>query len=71
MERQEFTIGTEARCSDESCGYVLSVVVDPHHRVTHHVVEPKHQQGRGRLVPLDLVDARSDNVRLRCTKEEF
>jgi len=51
MERQEFTIGTEARCSDESCGYVLSVVVDPHHRVTHLVVEPKHQQGRGRLVP--------------------
>jgi hypothetical protein len=35
------------------------------------VVEPKHGQGLGRLVPLDLVDVTSEEVRLRCTKDEF
>ena len=71
METEQFTIGTEARCSDGPCGQILSVVVDPVHRVTHLVVEPKHRQGHGRLVPLHLVDATSDDIRLRCTKEEF
>jgi hypothetical protein len=27
--------------------------------------------GAGRLVPLDLVDATADGIRLRCTVEEF
>jgi len=71
METEQFTIGTEAHCSDGPCGQVLCVVVDPVHRVTHLVVEPKHQQGRGRLVPLDLVDATPDAIRLHCTKDEF
>jgi sporulation protein YlmC with PRC-barrel domain len=35
------------------------------------VVEPKHRQGLGRLVPLDLVDATTGEIRLRCTMAEF
>ncbi len=71
-ETTPFTIGTEARCSDGACGEVSRVVVDPVARaVTHLVVEPMHREGPGRLVPLDLVDATPDEVRLRCTKAEF
>jgi sporulation protein YlmC with PRC-barrel domain len=67
-----FTIGTQARCRDGVCGEVSRVVVDPVARaVTHLVVEPKHREGLGRLVPLDLVDARPGEVRLRCTRAEF
>jgi sporulation protein YlmC with PRC-barrel domain len=62
------TIGAEARCSDQSCGRVSRVVVDPVARaVTHLAVEPKHRQGLGRLVPLDLVDLTTGEVRLQCT----
>jgi sporulation protein YlmC with PRC-barrel domain len=51
---------------------VSRVVVDPVARaVTHLVVEPKHRHGAGRLVPLDLVDATTGEVRLRCTLAEF
>ncbi|HEY1987862.1 MAG TPA: PRC-barrel domain-containing protein [Acidimicrobiales bacterium] len=49
------------------------VVVDPVAReVTHLVVEPKHRQGLGRLVPLNLVDdASGGEIRLSCTMEAF
>jgi sporulation protein YlmC with PRC-barrel domain len=67
----QFTIGTEASCTDGVCGEVSRVVIDPVARaVTHLVVEPKHRRRHGRLVPLDLVDA-SDGIRLRCTLAEF
>src|SRR5260221_2624174 len=67
-----FTIGTEARCSDGVCGEVSRVVVDPVARtLTHLVVEPIGREGLGRLVPLDLVDATADEVRLICTIAEF
>jgi len=48
------------------------VVVDPVARVlTHLVVEPKHRSGLGKLVPLDLVDATTGEVRLACTLAQF
>ena len=48
------------------------MVVNPVTRaVTHLVVEPKHHYDRGPLVPVDLVDATTDEVRLRCTLAEF
>jgi len=69
-ETTQFTIGAAASCSDGVCGEVSRVVVDPVARVvTHLVVEPKH--GVGRLVPLELVDATTGDVRLRCTTAEF
>jgi sporulation protein YlmC with PRC-barrel domain len=71
-ETTQFTIGVEARCTDGICGAVSRVVVDPVARVvTHLVVEPKHRQGLGRLVPLDLVDATSGEIRLGCTLAAF
>jgi sporulation protein YlmC with PRC-barrel domain len=67
-----FTIGADASCSDGVCGEVSRVVVDPLTRkVTHLVVEPKHRQGLGRLVPLELVDATTGEVRLRCSQAAF
>jgi sporulation protein YlmC with PRC-barrel domain len=71
-ETTPFVIGAEASCSDGPCGSVIRVVVDPVARsVTHLVVEPTERSGLGRLVPLDLVDATGDGLRLRCTLEEF
>ena len=68
----QFTIGTEVSCSDGVCGKVSRVVIDPFARiVTHLVVEPKHRQGLGRLVPIDLVEASTGAVRIRCTMAEF
>jgi sporulation protein YlmC with PRC-barrel domain len=71
-ETTPFTIGTDVSCSDGACGELSRVVVDPVARaVTHLVVEPKHEAGFGRLVPLDLVDATAAEIRLRCTLAEF
>ena len=68
----QFTIGVAAFCTDGPCGKVIRVVVDPVARaVTHLVVEPKHREGQGRLVPLNLVDASPQKVKLGCTLEEF
>jgi sporulation protein YlmC with PRC-barrel domain len=71
-DTKQFTIGARASCADGVCGEVIRVVVDPVARaVTHLVVEPKHRVGLGRLVPLDLVDTPTGEVRLRCTLAEF
>jgi sporulation protein YlmC with PRC-barrel domain len=71
-ETTPFTMGTEVSCSDGACGELSRVVVDPVARaVTHLVVEPEHDPGFGRLVPLDLVDATAAGIRLRCTMAEF
>jgi sporulation protein YlmC with PRC-barrel domain len=65
-------IGSDALCGDGYRGEVLAVVVDPVARtVTHVVVEPKGRLGLARLVPLGLVDATKDPIRLRCTEAEF
>jgi sporulation protein YlmC with PRC-barrel domain len=71
-ETTPFTMGTEVSCSDGACGELSRVVVDPVARaVTHLVVEPEHDPGFGRLVPLALVDATAAGIRLRCTMAEF
>jgi sporulation protein YlmC with PRC-barrel domain len=71
-ETTQFTIGSEASCTDGVCGEVSRVVVDPvAEAVTHLVVEPKGRQGIARLVPIDLVEAASPEVRLHCTLAAF
>jgi sporulation protein YlmC with PRC-barrel domain len=71
-EATQFTIGTEARCTDGVCGEVSRVVVDPvAEAVTHLVVEPKDRQGLARLVPVDLVEGGTSELRLRCTLAAF
>jgi sporulation protein YlmC with PRC-barrel domain len=65
-------IGNDALCSDGYRGEVRAVVIDPAARtVTHIAVEPHGRRGLARLVPLDLVDAASGQIRLRCTEAEF
>ena len=72
MADATFTIGAAAVCSDGPCGAVSRVVVDPLAReLTHLVVEPEHRSGLGRLVPLDMVEAGTGDVRLRYTLAEF
>jgi sporulation protein YlmC with PRC-barrel domain len=67
-----FRIGADASCTDGACGQVSRIIVNPVAReVTHLVVDPKHQHGPGRLVPVDLVDATTGQIRLRCTLAEF
>ena len=68
----EFVIGADATCTDGPCGQVSRVVVDPvAQTVTHLVVEPKHRQGLGRLVPLDLISGTPQQVRLSCSRAQF
>jgi sporulation protein YlmC with PRC-barrel domain len=68
----QFTIGTEASCSDGAAGKVSRVIVDPlAEKVTHLVIEQEHRHGLGRLVPLALVGGTAGEVRLRCTRAEF
>ena len=68
----EYIIGAEVTCSDGVCGELGRVVIDPLARVlTHLVVEPKHRQGLGRLVPVDLVDSTGEEIRLRCNAAQF
>jgi sporulation protein YlmC with PRC-barrel domain len=73
MAETPFVIGAEVSCTDEVCGKLVRVVVDPVVRaVTQLVVQPRHWPGLGRLVPLDLVDvATPEEIRLRCTRAEF
>jgi sporulation protein YlmC with PRC-barrel domain len=71
-EGTQFTIGSEVSCSDGACGELRRVVVDPVARsLTHLVVEAKHRQGLGRLVPIDLVSSAGAAIRLGCTTSEF
>ncbi len=71
-EAASFTIGAGASCTDGVGGEVTCVVVDPLARaVTHLVVEPKHRHGAARLVPLDLVDATTGEIRIHCSLAEF
>src|ERR1700689_3452049 len=67
-----FRIGADARCTDGACGQVSRIIVNPATReVTHLAVDPKHRHGPGRLVPVDLVEATTGQIRLRCTLAEF
>lgn len=68
----EFSIGAHAGCSDGPCGELTRLIVDPETQaVTHLVIDPKHRGGRGRLVPIDLVDSTVGRIKLRCTMAEF
>jgi len=67
-----FRIGADASCTDGACGQVSRIIVNPVTReVTHLAVDPKPRHGRGRPVPVDLVDATTGQIRLRCTLAEF
>jgi sporulation protein YlmC with PRC-barrel domain len=70
--KMPFRIGADASCNDGACGHVSRIIVNPVTReVTYVVVDQKHRNGPGRLVPVDLVDATTSQLRLRCTLAEF
>lgn len=67
-----FKIGAYANCADGAWGQVSRIIVNPITReVTHLAVDPQHRHGPGRLVPIDLIDATTGQIRLRCTLGEF
>ena len=71
-EETEFAIGASASCSDGVRGVVRRIIIDPDTRsVTHLVIEAKHRLQPGRLVPVDLVDTTTGEIRLHCTIAEF
>jgi sporulation protein YlmC with PRC-barrel domain len=68
----DFTIGRDVSCRDGACGQLRRVVIDPVRRaVTHVVVERVDHPGAGHLVPVELIDATTDDLMLRCTIAEF
>ncbi len=68
----EFTLGARASCSDGVCGEVVRAILDPATKtVTHLVIEPRHRKADGRLVPVELVEAGTGEIRLRCSTAEF
>jgi sporulation protein YlmC with PRC-barrel domain len=69
-----FSLGASVSCTDEACGTIKSLIVDPgDDSVTHLFVEPAHRLGAGKLVPFSLVEAApaGADVRLSCTMTEF
>ncbi|MGO8684345.1 MAG: PRC-barrel domain-containing protein [Thermoleophilia bacterium] len=71
-ETTQFNIGSEVSCSDGVCGDLRRVIVDPVAKtLTHLVVEPKHGDGKGHLVSIDLVTAAAEEITLRCTTAEY
>jgi sporulation protein YlmC with PRC-barrel domain len=70
--KMQFRIGADASCSDGARGHVSRIIVNPvAGEVTYLVVGQKHGNGPERLVPFDLVDATTGQIRLRCTLAEF
>ena len=65
-------LGAEVRCSDGDLGELADIVIDPTtRRVTHLVVEPKHEYFTPRLVPVELVgSADTLPIVLTCSLEE-
>jgi hypothetical protein len=67
-------LGAPVRCTNEELGELADVVIDPvRKRVTHLVVQPRHERGLARLVPVELVEADGEGqpaISLNCTVEE-
>lgn len=72
-EHAEYAVGAVVRCDNGACGLLRRLIVDSSsHAVTHLVVEPDHQRGTGRLVPIGLVEhTTAHEVRLCCTRAQF
>jgi sporulation protein YlmC with PRC-barrel domain len=67
-----FVIGTPVACSDRECGQLQGILIDPAAKtLTHLVVERGLIDPMGHIVPLDLVESTTDQIRLRCTILQF
>jgi sporulation protein YlmC with PRC-barrel domain len=66
-ETTQFEMRANAYCTDGPCGQVRCVVIDPvAQEVTHLVIEERHKEGLGRLVPLELIEVTGEEVSLQC-----
>jgi hypothetical protein len=66
------TLGSRVLCSDDQCGEVRRIVLDPRaRRVTHLVVSGVDDERPGWLVPIGLATPVGDSVRLRCSADEL
>jgi hypothetical protein len=67
-------LGRAVNCTDGPLGKLADVVIDPTKRVvTHLVVEPDGDQGKARLVPIELASAEEGEgpaIAVRCSVEE-
>lgn len=67
-------LGSPVHCTDGPFGEIADVVIDPtKRRLTHLVVDPHHDHGESRLVPIELASPQEGPppaVSLRCTLEE-
>jgi sporulation protein YlmC with PRC-barrel domain len=67
-------IGASVHCTDEELGELADVVIDPiTKRVTYLVVQPRHEHGLARLVPVELAEGGGEGkpaILLDCTVEE-
>ncbi len=67
-------LGASIRCTDEELGELADVVIDPTtKRVTHLVVQPRHEHGLARLAPIELAESTGEGkpgILLNCTVEE-
>ena len=69
----QLQLGTRVRCMDGPLGGLDDLVIDPiAKRVTHLVVQPLHQHGRARLVPIEMADSEAarEEILLRCNLED-
>jgi sporulation protein YlmC with PRC-barrel domain len=67
-------LGSGVRCADGEAGVLADLVIDPRaSRVTHLVVEPRHQHALARLVPIGLAhrDGTGPDLVLGCTTREL
>jgi hypothetical protein len=74
MSETPFMIGASVSSTDEACGHVIRVIVNPiDDTITHLVVGPRHEHGHhiDRLVPVDLAEVTAGGIRLDCTKADF
>jgi hypothetical protein len=72
VDEAPLIIGGEVSCTDGACGELARVIFNPvTDTVTHLAVAPKHHKGIGQLVPIDLVEASDQTIRLSCTIAEF
>ena len=61
-------LGAPVHCTNDVLGELADVVIDPiRKRVTHLVVEPHHEHGHARLVPVELVEGGEEERREICS----
>lgn len=72
MTGTAYAIGSEVTCGDQPCGKLTRVIIDPIDRtLTHLVVTPEDRSPEPRLVPVNLVEAIGEQIRLACSPKEF